>query len=173
MTTSNKVKFDLILKKTSPLVGPPLDFSFWINDCEPINESIDSIKTFTFNNQLKLGMNTFYIESKNRTAEHTIINSNGQIETTAGLKIVKFLIDGVRFKVKVNGNWSQLSTFKPNYSEDELDWLRKTRPGVNFPDEMLGTDLIEQNGVLEIHFLYPLSDHGIQFGSYLYHPREI
>lgn len=171
MTTSNKVEFNLILKKTSPLVGPPLDFSFWINDCEPINESIVNTKTFTFNNQLRLGMNTFYIESKNRTADHTIINSHGQIETNAGLKIVKFLIDGVRFKG--SGNGSQLTTFKPNYSEHELNWLRKTQPGVNFPDELPGTDLIEQNGVLEINFLYPLSEHGIRFGSYLYFPREI
>jgi glutaredoxin len=61
-----------------------------------------------------------------------------------------------------------INKFIPAYDMDFIFWAKKHRPGSNFPTELPAHPMIGQNGKLQIHFIWPLEQHGLYYGQRAY-----
>ena len=166
MTISNKTKIQIKIVRENPDLGPPLKFRLWLDNKKLSEHELVDPLDVEHLEKINNGRHNLFIEHYDRDPKNTKINDDdGSIDRSSMGFIETIKINNIFFYA---ARGISINKFIPAYDMDFIFWAKKHRPGSNFPTELPAHPMIGQNGNLQIHFIWPLEQHGLYYGQRAY-----
>ena len=166
MTISNKTKIQIKIVRENPDLGPPLKFRLWLDNKKLSEHELVNTLDVEHLEKINNGRHNLFIEHYDRDPKNTKINDDdGSIDRSSMGFIETIKINNIFFYA---ARGISINKFIPAYDMDFIFWAKKHRPGSNFPTELPAPPMIGQNGKLQIHFIWPLEQHGLYYGQRAY-----
>ena len=166
MTISNKTKIQIKIVRENPDLGPSLKFRLWLDNKKLSEHELVDTLDVEHLEKINNGRHNLFIEHYDRDPKNTKINDDdGSIDRSSMGFIETIKINNIFFYA---ARGISINKFIPAYDMDFIFWAKKHRPGSNFPTELPAHPMIGQNGKLQIHFIWPLEQHGLYYGQRAY-----
>jgi glutaredoxin len=166
LTILNKTKIQIKIVRENPDLGPPLKFRLWLDNKKLSEHELVNTLDVEHFEKIDDGRHNLFIEHYDRDPKNTKINDDdGSIDRSSMGFIETIKINNIFFYA---ARGISINKFIPAYDMDFIFWAKKHRPGSNFPTELPAHPMIGQNGKLQIHFIWPLEQHGLYYGQRAY-----
>lgn len=161
LTTSGNINTQIEVKVKNNTSGSPLNFKIYLDDTCLVTDaaSCKEVKTIKCASKIDISKTIHYVYVE-------LCNNQNKFNYDFIVQAVK--IDNVWFHVNNAAN-----TFRPNETDEYIDYLRSHNNLSNFPpDTSLKLDHISTDGKLRIKFTYPLYLFGLYYNLYMLNGPE-